>query len=105
MIPFGLDAAACSMIRAMSAKSPVGGFLYSTSTSICFPAVRYRSLWYSTSCLSQEHETLTRTARQRRSPIFLLMRRPQEAEATSRLLKHLLHGLSPIFIRLGRAHV
>ena len=38
MMPFGPEAAACSMIRAMSPKSPVGGLRYSTSTSICSPA-------------------------------------------------------------------
>jgi hypothetical protein len=38
MMPSGPEAAACSMIRAMSARSPVGGLRYSTSTPICSPA-------------------------------------------------------------------
>ena len=38
MMPSGLDAAAYSMMRAMSARSPVGGLRYSTVTSICSPA-------------------------------------------------------------------
>ena len=38
MIPSGFEATACSTIRAISAKSPVGGLRYSTFASTASPA-------------------------------------------------------------------
>ena len=67
MMPSGLDAADCSMMRAMSAMSPVGGLRYSTLAPTCSPASARPFLMV----FHQESESGAWLTRMNRSPSAL----------------------------------